>query len=62
MPTTERSSPRARQEGALSGFAHVGRQHWSFHAERGLSLLAPLGLVDFAEIAQMGYIGPPAVV
>ncbi len=47
----------ARREGALSGFAHAGRQHWSFHAERGLTLLAPLGLVDFVEIAQMGYIG-----
>lgn len=48
---------RARRDGALSGFAHAGRQHWSFHAERALTLLAPLGLVDFVEIAQMGYIG-----
>ncbi len=48
---------RVRREGALSGFAHVGRQRWFFHAERGLTLLAPLGLVDFVEIAQMGYIG-----
>jgi hypothetical protein len=47
----------AHREGALCGFAHVGRRHWSFHAERGLTLLAPSGLVDFAEIAQMGYIG-----
>ncbi len=48
---------RTRREGALTGFAHVGRQRWYFNAERGLTLLAPLGLVDFAEIAQMGYIG-----
>lgn len=41
----------------LSGFAHVGRRRWSLGAERGLTLLAPAGLVDFAEIAQMGYIG-----
>ncbi len=46
-----------RSQGALTGLAHVGRRHWSFHAERGLALLAPLGLVDFAEIGQMGYIG-----
>jgi hypothetical protein len=46
-----------RRQGALAGFAHVGRRHWSFHAERGLTLLAPLGLVDFVEVAQMGYIG-----
>lgn len=43
----------------LSGFAHVGRRRWSLHADRGLTLLAPAGLVDFAEIAQMGYIGVP---
>jgi len=48
---------RARNSGGLSGFAHAGRRRWSFNAERGLSLLAPAGLVDFVEIAQMGYIG-----
>lgn len=42
---------------ALSGFAHVGRRRWSLQAERGLTLMAPAGLVDFAEVAQMGYIG-----
>lgn len=41
----------------LSGFAHVGRRRWFFHVDRGLSLLAPEGLVDFVEVAQMGYIG-----
>ena len=41
----------------LSGFAHVGRKRYSFQADRGLSLLAPAGLVDFVEIAQMGCIG-----
>ncbi len=41
----------------LSGFAHVGRRRWHFQADRGLTLLAPAGLVDFVEIAQMGYVG-----
>lgn len=41
----------------LSGLAHVGRRRWSFQVDRALTLLAPAGLVDFAEIAQMGYIG-----
>ncbi len=41
----------------LSGFAHVGRHRWSFQVDRGLTLLAPAGLVDFVEVAQMGYIG-----
>ena len=41
----------------LSGFAHVGRRRWSFQADRGLTLLAPAGTVDFVEVAQMGYIG-----
>jgi hypothetical protein len=47
---------RHRERG-LSGFAHVGRRRWFFQADRGLTLLAPAGLVDFVEIAQMGYIG-----
>jgi hypothetical protein len=46
-----------RQGGGLSGLAHVGRRRWSFEVDRGLALLAPRGVVDFAEIAQMGYIG-----
>ncbi len=48
---------RVRRGGGLSGFAHAGRRRWSFQADRGLALLAPAGLVDFVEIAQMGYIG-----
>lgn len=51
-PIFERSHDRG-----LAGFAHVGRRRWSFHVDRGLSLLVPAGLVDFVEIAQMGYIG-----
>ncbi len=43
--------------GGLNGFAHVGRRRWHFEVDRALTLAAPLGLVDFAEIAQMGYIG-----
>jgi hypothetical protein len=46
-----------RAGGGLSGFAHVGRRRWSFAVDRGLSLLAPAGLVDFVEVAQMGYVG-----
>ena len=48
---------RQRDRGGLSGFAHVGRRTWVFAVDRGLTLLAPRGLVDFAEIGQMGYIG-----
>ena len=48
---------RARAGGALSGFAHVGRRRWFFAADRGLTLAAPAGQADFAEIAEMGYIG-----
>lgn len=48
----------ARNRGTgISGFAHVGRRRWSFQVERGLTLLAPTGMLDFAEIAQMGYVG-----
>ncbi len=43
--------------GGLSGLAHVGRRRWFFEADRALSLAAPRGLVDFVEIAEMGYIG-----
>jgi hypothetical protein len=46
-----------RAAGGLTGFAHVGRRRWSFAVDRGLSLAAPAGLVDFVEVAQMGYIG-----
>ncbi len=46
-----------RRQGGLSGLAHVGRRRWSFNVDRGLSLVAPTGQVDFVEIAQMGYIG-----
>lgn len=45
------------REAGVSGFAHVGRRRWSFQVERGLTILAPTGVLDFAEIAQMGYIG-----
>ncbi len=48
---------RVKQGGGLNGFAHAGRRTWRFNVDRGLTLTAPLGLVDFAEIAQMGYIG-----
>jgi hypothetical protein len=48
---------RIARAGGLNGFAHGGRRRWHFEVERALTLAAPLGLADFIEIAQMGYIG-----
>ncbi len=48
---------RCARAGGLNGLAHVGRRRWHFDVRRALELLAPRGLVDFVEIAQMGYIG-----
>lgn len=46
---------RARQQGGLTGYAHVGMERApSFPARRGLALDVPAGLVDFVEILQAG--------
>ena len=44
---------RTRQQGALTGYAHLGE---SFNGKRGLALNVPFGLVDFIEVLQGGRI------
>ena len=44
----------SHKQGGISGFAHVGE---GFHAQRGLALDVPFGLVDFIEVCQGGRIG-----
>ena len=51
----ERTFREYRQQGALSGYAHVAGQ-W-FNAARGLALDVPLGNVDFVEVLQDGTLG-----
>jgi hypothetical protein len=43
------------QDGALTGYAHVGADE--FHASWGLALDVPLGRVDFVEVLQNGRLG-----
>jgi hypothetical protein len=43
----------AHRQGGVSGYAHLG--DW-FHAQRGLALDVPFGLVDFIEVCEAGVI------
>jgi hypothetical protein len=43
----------SHRQGGISGYAHMG--DW-FHAQRGLALELPYGLVDFVEVCQSGRI------
>ena len=44
-----------RHDGGLFGYAHVMLD--AFHASWGLALDVPMGLVDFIEVLQIGYLG-----
>jgi hypothetical protein len=44
----------SHRQGGVSGYAHIGE---GFHAQRGLALDLPFGLVDFIEVCQGGRIG-----
>ena len=43
----------SHRQGGISGYAHLGD---AFHAQRGLALDVPFGLVDFIEVCQGGRI------
>ncbi len=42
---------QSHEQGGVSGFAHLG--DW-FHAQRGLALDVPFGIVDFIEVCEAG--------
>ena len=44
---------QSHQQGGVSGYAHLG--DW-FHAQRGLALDVPFGLVDFIEVCEAGVV------
>ncbi|MGD1098474.1 MAG: CehA/McbA family metallohydrolase, partial [Bryobacteraceae bacterium] len=44
---------QSHQQGGVSGYAHLG--DW-FHAQRGLALDVPFGLVDFIEVCESGVV------
>jgi hypothetical protein len=47
----------SHSQGGVSGFAHLG--DW-FHAQRGLALDVPFGIVDFIEVCEAGTIATDA--
>lgn len=49
------SAAAIRRDGGLFGYAHVMLD--AFHASWGLALDVPMGLVDFIEVLQIGYLG-----
>jgi len=51
----DRVFEQVRQQGGLTGYAHVGMERApSFPARRGLALDVPAGFVDFVEVLQAG--------
>lgn len=48
---------QSHQQGGVSGYAHLG--DW-FHAQRGLALDVPFGLVDFIEVCESGTVATEA--